>query len=72
MDMAFLAERRHFFQAPIELARPFPAPELRTKHFTDMRIFSEFSDDSLENGHFPFVAWEKSHVAGGRKSGPTN
>ena len=26
----------------------------------------------LQNGHFPCVAWEKSHVAGGRKSGLTN
>ena len=27
----FPAERTHFCQAPIKLARPFPAPELRTK-----------------------------------------
>ena len=24
---------------------------------------------SFENGRFPFLAWEKSHLAGGRKSG---
>ena len=38
----FPAERMQFFQAPIKLARPFPAPELRENIFTDMRIFSEF------------------------------
>ena len=27
---------------------------------------------SLEKGRFPFLAWEKSHLAGGRKSGLTN
>ena len=27
------AERMHFFEAPIKLAQPFPAPELRTKMF---------------------------------------
>ena len=32
MDMGFFpAERTHFFQASIELAQPFPAPELRTR-----------------------------------------
>ena len=30
------------------------------------------SGDSLQNGHFPCVAWEKSHIARGRKSGFTN
>ena len=37
--LVFPAERAHFFQAPIKLAQPFPAPELQTKHFTDTRIF---------------------------------
>ena len=27
---------------------------------------------TLDNGRFPFLAWEKSHPAGGRKSGLTN
>ena len=27
---------------------------------------------SLKFGRFPFLAWEKSHLAGGRKSGLTN
>ena len=31
MDMGFPAERTQFFQAPIKLAQPFPAPEMRTK-----------------------------------------
>ena len=35
MDMGFPAERRHFFQAPIKLAQPFPAPELRAKNLSD-------------------------------------
>ena len=30
------------------------------------------ASDSLENGHFPYVAWESSHVAGGRKSALSN
>ena len=38
----FPAERRHFFQVSIKLAQPFPAPELRTKIFTDTRIFLKF------------------------------
>ena len=41
MDMAFPAERTHFFQASIKLAQPFPAPELRTK-ILRTRGFSEF------------------------------
>ena len=28
--------------------------------------------ETLDKGHFPFLAWEKSHLAGGRKSGLTN
>ena len=40
MDMVFPTERTHFFQVSIKLAQPFPAPELRTKNFTDTtRIF---------------------------------
>ena len=35
----FPAERKQKFQTPIKLAHPFPAPEMRTKHFTDTRIF---------------------------------
>ena len=31
-----------------------------------------FSGDLLQNGHFPCIAWEKSHIARGRKSGLTN
>ena len=31
-----------------------------------------FQGKTLEKGHFPFIAWEKSHVAGDRKSGLTN
>ena len=31
MDMAFPAERTHFFRASIKLTQPFPAPELRTE-----------------------------------------
>ena len=39
MDMVFPAERKHFCQASIKLAQPFPAPELRTKIYTETRIF---------------------------------
>ena len=31
-----------------------------------------FQTKTLDKGHFPFLAWEKSHLAGGRKSGLTN
>ena len=31
-----------------------------------------FQTETLDKGHFPCLAWEKSHVAGGRKSGLTN
>ena len=37
--MGFPAERTEFFQVPKKLAQPFPAPELRAKHFTDTRTF---------------------------------
>ena len=35
----FSCRKNAFFQASIKLAQPFPAPELRTKNFTDTRIF---------------------------------
>ena len=35
----FPAERTQFFQAPIRLAQPFPAPESRANIFMDTRIF---------------------------------
>ena len=31
-----------------------------------------FQRKTLDKGHFPFLAWEKSHLAAGRKSGLTN
>ena len=31
-----------------------------------------FQGKTLQKGPFPFIAWEKSHVAGGRKIGLTN
>ena len=37
--MGFSCRKNTFFQAPIKLAQPFPAPELRAKKFTDTRIF---------------------------------
>ena len=44
MIMGFPCRENALFQAPIKLAQPFPAAELRTKKFTDTRIFlSEFS-----------------------------
>ena len=39
MDMVFSCRKNAFFQAPIKLAQPFPAPELRAENFTDTRIF---------------------------------
>ena len=35
----FSCRKNAFFQVPIKLAHPFPAPESRAKHFTDTRIF---------------------------------
>ena len=35
----FSCRKSTFFQASIKLTHPFPAPELRTKIFMDMRIF---------------------------------
>ena len=39
MGMGLSCRKNAFFQAPRKLAQPSPAPELRAKHFTDMRIF---------------------------------
>ena len=39
MDMGFFLQKERIFQASIKLAQPFPAPELRTENFMDMRIF---------------------------------
>ena len=39
----FPAERAKKSWAPIELAQPFPAPELRAENFTDMRPFLTYS-----------------------------
>ena len=39
MGIGFSCRKNACFQAPIKLAQPFPAPELRAKHFTDTRIF---------------------------------
>ena len=46
MDMGFFLQKERIFQAPIKLAQPFPAPELRTNNCTDTRIFliSNFSE----------------------------
>ena len=38
-EQSFSCRKNAFFQAPIELAQPFPAPELRAENFTDPRIF---------------------------------
>ena len=32
MDVGFSCRKNAFFQAPIKLAQPFPAPELRTNN----------------------------------------
>ena len=48
----FSCRKNAFFQAPIKLAQPFPAPELRTKNFTDTRIFvisGHYSRDGIES-----------------------
>ena len=39
MGMGFSCRKNAFFQAPIKLAQPFPAPELRAKNLTDTTIF---------------------------------
>ena len=48
MDMVFSCRENAFLQAPIKLAQPFPAPELRTNNSTDTRIFLII----LERSHF--------------------
>ena len=39
MGMGLSCRKNAFFQAPIKLAQPFPAPELRANNFKDARIF---------------------------------
>ena len=52
--------------------------EPRFSTLCEMRCFPRekgkrpFQSKTLDKGHFPFLAWEKSHLAGGRKSGLTN
>ena len=50
------------FSTPCEM-RFFPRVKGKTAFF---------KEKTVDKGHFPFLAWEKSHVAGGRKSGLTN
>ena len=50
MDMPFSGRKSAFFQAPIKLAHPFPAPELRAENFTDTRIFLTFGRSSYYGG----------------------
>ena len=38
MDMGYSCRKIASFQAPIKLAQPFPAPELRAKDVMDTRI----------------------------------
>ena len=54
MGMGFSCRKNAFFQAPIKLAQPVPAPELRAKHVTDTRNFLIF---------FFFVGSDNSHPA---------
>ena len=39
MDIVFSCRKNAFFQAPIKLAQPFPAPELRTRIFRTRGFF---------------------------------
>ena len=39
MDKVFPVERAHFFEAPIKLAQPFPAPELQTEILRTLKGF---------------------------------
>ena len=48
MDMGFSCRKNAFFQAPIKLAQPFPAPELRTTKFYGHEIF--LIDNSPQKG----------------------
>ena len=42
MGMGLSCRNKAFFQAPIKLAQPFPAPELRATNFTDTRMYQPF------------------------------
>ena len=60
MDIGFPAERTHFFQAPIKLAQPFPAPELRTRLLRTRGFFWVFmyfspSCQQISKGPFPIL-----------------
>ena len=57
MDMSFSCRKNAFFHAPIKLAQPFPAPELRTKHFTDTRIFRSFESTITALKVGGFLCW---------------
>ena len=60
MDMAFSCRKNAFFQAPIKLAQPFPAPELRAENFTDTRISLKKTKTYLL---FPELRQEQQQVA---------
>ena len=47
MGMGFSCRKNAFFQAPIKLAQPFPAPELRARDFMDTRTFLRLYCDWL-------------------------
>ena len=49
MDMQVFLQKERIFQAPLELAQPLLAPELRTRNFTDTRIFLICELDVLPN-----------------------
>ena len=51
----FPAERAQFFQAPIKLAQPFPARELRANNFTGTRIFLKGPSASLTGPSVPLT-----------------
>ena len=55
----FSCRKNAFFQAPIKLAQPFPAPELRAENFTDTRIFLilQESDWSAKKSRFGLDFW---------------
>ena len=57
----FSCRKSAFFQVSIKLAQPFPAPELRTKNFTDTRI-SERQSITQKGVHtHPLTAREREH-----------
>ena len=43
MDMEVFLQKERMFQAPIKLAQSVLAPELRTRNFTNTRIFLKSS-----------------------------